>query len=166
MINHCQRKLAGNYLENENRNLKAFGLLGGEKSAGMITIKAVYTLLRNARSSEPHRQFMDKVMDEHAIPSETPLHKRGWVADPEELALALHKFKAEGLSLVGSYHMHRVAWEQDSIRDTPTTLDTILGRDSRMLMFIISMVDPEKPIIRAFAEGSADREIPIDIIDD
>lgn len=166
MIDHCRRKLAGNYLADENRNLKAFGLLAAEKTGELITIKSVYPLLKNARSTEPHRQFMDRMMDEHAIPSETPLSKRGWVAEPEELAMALCKFKDEGLSLVGSYHMHRVAWENDSTRDTPTTLDTILGRDSRMIMFIISMVDPEKPIIRAFSEGSAEREIHIDITDD
>lgn len=166
MIDHCLRKLAGNYLENENRNLKAFGLLAGEKKTGQTTIRSVYPLLKNARSSEPHRQFMDRMMTEHAIPSETPLSKRGWIADPEELAMALTEFKTAGLSLVGSYHMHRVAWEHDRTRDTPTTLDTILGRDSRLIMFIISMVDPENPMIRAFFEGDAEREIPINIIND
>ena len=166
MIDHCLRKLEGNYLKNENRDYKAFGLLAGDKNDERITVSAVYPLIRNARSMEPHSQFMDMMMEEHAIPSETPLSKRGWVAEPEELAMALLKFKEKGLSLVGSYHMHRVAWENDATRDTPTTLDTILGCNSRMIMFIISMVNPEKPIIRAFSEGSAEKEIPIDITDD
>ena len=81
VIDHCLRKLAGDYLENENRNLKAFGLLAGDKNSTQITIRAIYPLLQNARSSEPHRQFMDRMMAEHAIPSETPLSKRGWIAD-------------------------------------------------------------------------------------
>lgn len=108
---------------------------------------------------------MNRMMDEHAIPSETPLEKRGWVADPDELAEAVAGFSKDALSLVGSYHMHRVAWEHDQVRDTPTTLDTILGRGSRLIMLIISMVNPDEPIIRAFAEGSNEAEIPIDIIE-
>jgi hypothetical protein len=165
MLDHCQRKLAGEYLPGEEMNLKAFGLLAGKKTKGQVTISSCLPLLKNARAIEPHRQFMNKMMSEHAIPSETPLDKRGWVADPDEMAEALTAFSKEGLSLVGSYHMHRVAWEDDQIRDTPTTLDTILGQGSRLIMFIISMVDPDKPLIRAFAEGSNDEEIPIDIIE-
>jgi hypothetical protein len=57
--------------------------------------------------------------------------------------------------------MHRVAWPDDPLRDTPTTLDTVLAADSRMLLFIVSMVTPEQPTIRAFYEGNPDREIPI-----
>ena len=108
---------------------------------------------------------MNRMMAEHAIPSETPLEKRGWVADQEELAKAVADFSKKGLSLIGSYHMHRVAWEHDQIRDTPTTLDTILGRGSRLIMLIISMVDPDKPLIRAFVEGNSEEEIPIEIIE-
>ncbi len=165
IIDHCLRKLEGNYLENENRNLKAFGLLAGDKNGERIKIAAVYPLMKNVRSVEPHSQFMDRMMEEHAIPSETPLKKRGWVADPEELAMALAKFKSDGHTLVGSYHMHRVSWEHDRTRDTPTALDKILGRDSRLIMFIVSMVNPEKPIIRAYSEGSPEREIPIVLTD-
>jgi hypothetical protein len=163
LIDHCRRKLAGDYLDGEEKNLKAFGLLAGERSAGHLTIKTALPLLKNARAVEPHRRFMNRMMEEHAIPSETPLEKRGWVADPEELAEAVAGFSRDGLALVGSYHMHRVAWEHDQIRDTPTTLDTILGRDSRLIMFIVSMVNPEEPIIRAYAEGNGEAEIPIEI---
>ena len=164
LIDHCRRKLAGDYLDGEEENLKAFGLLAGERSAGHVIIRVCRPLLKNARAVEPHRRFMNRMMEEHAIPSETPLEKRGWVADPEELAEAVTAFSRDSLALVGSYHMHRVAWEHDQIRDTPTTLDTILGRDSRLIMFIISMVNPEEPIIRAYAEGSSEAEIPIEII--
>lgn len=161
IIAHCLRKLSGNYLADEEHNLKAYGLLAGEKTPERITIRACLPLLKNARSAEPHRGFMDEMMAEHAIVSETPLAKRGWVADSEELARGVSEFRKKGLTLLGSYHMHRVAWDHDQSRDTPTTLDTILGQDSRLIMFIVSMVKPEQPVIRAFFEGSGEREIPI-----
>jgi hypothetical protein len=37
----------------------------------------------------------------------------------------------------------------------------MLAEDSRLLMFIVSMVDPARPAIRAFYEGIKTREIPI-----
>jgi len=46
-------------------------------------------------------------------------------------------------------------------RDTPTTLDAVLARESEMLMFIVSMVKPERPIIRAFYEGIKEQELPV-----
>ncbi|MEN8135599.1 MAG: hypothetical protein ABFS18_08705 [Thermodesulfobacteriota bacterium] len=152
-------------MDDEEHNLKAYGLLAGEKTSDRVTIKACHPLLKNARSIEPHRGFMDEMMEKHAVASETPLAKRGWVADPAELAAAVAKFKQQRLSLIGSYHMHRVAWDHDQNRDTPTTLDTILGLDSRLIMFIISVVKPDQPIIRAFFEGSNEQEIPITVIE-
>ncbi len=165
ITDHCRRKLSGRFLAEEEQNRKAYGLLAGEADGELITVKACLPLLKNARSIEPHRGFMDRMMQEHAIESETPLAKRGWVADPVELTGAVSKFKAQSLSLIGSYHMHRVAWDHDKDRDTPTTLDTVLGKDSRLIMMIISMVDPNQPTIRAFYEGREDREIPISIVD-
>lgn len=161
IIGHCLRKLAGKYMADEEQNHKAYGLLAGEKSPDRITVRACHPLLRNARTIEPHRSFMDEMMQKHAIVSETPLPKRGWVADPEELSQAVRGFSRQGLTLLGSYHMHRVAWDHDNSRETPTTLDTILGRESRLLMFIVSVVKPEQPVIRAFFEGIADQEVTI-----
>jgi hypothetical protein len=103
-------------------------------------------------------------MTQHAIASETPLDQRGWVAEQKELDTALQTMQAQGLRLIGNYHMHRVAWDHDSKRDTPTELDTFLAKDSRMLMFIIAMVNPDAPIVRAFFEGVQSLELPIQII--
>ena len=100
-------------------------------------------------------------MAEYAIPSETPLAKRGWIADPEELLENVRIMQQENLLLLGAYHMHRVAWPDDPLRETPTTLDTILAAESRMLIFIISMVKTDQPVMRAFYEGDPDREVPI-----
>lgn len=165
MLDHCRRKLCGEYLDGEDRNLKAFGLLAGRRDGGdAITVSHCFPLLHNARQSDAHRDYMDKMMAEHAIPSVTPLAERGWVAAPGELAEILRRCRELDLLLVGSYHMHRVAWPHDPIRDTPTALDTILGRDSRLVMFIMAMVNPASPTLRAFEEGDGAREIPIHYI--
>ncbi|MBU0484621.1 MAG: hypothetical protein KKB30_08925 [Proteobacteria bacterium] len=161
IIDHCRRKLAGQYLKGEAQDLKAFGLIAGTRSENTITVKRCMPLLKNARSIDPYKGHMDRVMTKHAIPSETPLHKRGWVADPEELTEKVSECHAAKITLLGTYHMHRVGWQHDKIRDTPTKLDTILGHDSRMIMFIVSMVEPDKPIIRAFFEGICEQEIVI-----
>jgi hypothetical protein len=164
MLNHCRRKLLGEFLPGEDRNLKAFGLVAGRKEGRTITVSRCFPLLHNARQSEAHREYMDQMMADHAIPSVTPFADRGWVASPDELTEVLRRCRELELVLVGSYHMHRVAWPHDQIRDTPTTLDTLLGRDSRLVMFILAMVDPASPKLRAFDEGDATREIPIHYI--
>jgi hypothetical protein len=164
MLFHCRRKLLGEYLPGEDRNRKAFGLMAGRKENGAISVARCFPLLCNARQNEAHREYMDQMMAEHAIPSETPLSDRGWVAAPAELTKILERCREQELLLIGSYHMHRIAWPQDPIRDTPTKLDTILGSNSRLIMFIIAMVDPTNPILRAFDEGDPERELPIHYI--
>ena len=57
--------------------------------------------------------------------------------------------------------MHIVPWDGDPIRDTPTVLDTILAQDSNLFSFIISMVDIEKPSMKAFFEGVLEKELPL-----
>ncbi len=65
--------------------------------------------------------------------------------------------------LFGAYHMHRVAWSHDPRRDTCTELDQCLARDSGLWTFILSMVEPERPVLRAFFEGDNDREATVRI---
>jgi hypothetical protein len=158
---HCRRKLAGDYHDQESREPKAFGLVAGRQNSKGFTVSRCFPLIKNARQVEPYKRFMDNVMAQHAIPSETPFSKRGWVADPEELLGRAKECQRENLLLLGAYHMHRVAWQDDPLRDMPTTLDTILAADSGMLIFIISMIAVDQPIIRAFYEGKPDKEIPI-----
>lgn len=164
MIHHCRRKLQGEYLPGEGQAPKAFGLIGGTSSATIVTVKAIIPLFKNARDCGDQKITMDLAMNRHAIASETPLDKRGWVAEQEELDTALNTLQSRGLRLIGNYHLHRVAWPHDSKRDTPTELDTVLGKNSRMLMFIVAMVNPDTPIIRAFFEGEPTLELPIEII--
>lgn len=161
LFEHCRRKLSGNFIKHETRECKGFGLIAGIKEGTTFTVVNCLPLLKNVRHHEPYKEFMDQVMSEYAVPSQTPLSQRGWIADPEELLEKIKQIQQENLLLLGAYHMHRVAWPDDPLRDTPTTLDTILAADSRMLLFIVSMVNPEQPVIRAFYEGDPDREIPI-----
>lgn len=158
---HCKRKLDENYIEGESRERKAFGLLGGRKNNSDYIVDRCFPLLKNGRQLSPYNRMMDSVLAEYAIPSETPLAKRGWVAEPGELLEKIKFMQQHNLLLLGAYHMHRVAWPDDPIRDKPTTLDTVLATDSGMLIFIISMVKVDQPLLRAFYEGNPDKEVPV-----
>lgn len=164
MISHCHRKLQGDYLPGEGQSPKAFGLIGGTVTEASVKAEVMIPLFKNARECGESKIEMDRAMTQHGTPSETPFDQRGWVAEQEELDNALQILLRKGLRLVGNYHMHRVAWEHDPSRDTPTKLDAVLGCASRMFMLIISMVNPESPIIRAFFEGNKDLEVPVEIV--
>lgn len=161
LVGHCRRKLARDFLAEEPPEPKAFGLVAGVVRGEELEIKRVFPLLKNARGQAPYKQYMDTIMGQHAIPSETPLENRGWVADPAELLQIRRECQRQGFSLLGTYHMHRLAWDHDQERDTPTDLDTILAKGSRMYMFIVSMVAPERPVMRAYFEGVQKLESPI-----
>jgi hypothetical protein len=85
------------------------------------------------------------------------------MTDPEELKMCYDFCDERNLLVLGTYHMHIVPWEKDPLRDTPTVLDTVLTKDSGLFTFIISMVDPRHPSMRAFYEGIEHREVPIEI---
>lgn len=162
---HCFRKLEEEYLPDEAKEIKAFGLIAGTVKDKILTITAISPLGKNSRSLCCQKPYMDEMMARHAVPSETPLDRRGWIADPEELQEKLKEFKENNFQLAGSYHMHRVAWDHDHRRETPTELDQILGKESRIFMFIIAMVNPNMPVIRAFFEGKESLEVPVVIVD-
>ena len=161
IISHCKRKLAGEFLPGESRVKRAYGILAGAQEGRDLKVKLVLPVKKNARNQEPLKTYMDTVMTEHAVPSTTPLSQRGWITDPEELMECFNLCDHENLQIFGTYHMHIVPWEGDPIRDTPTLLDTVLARDSNLFSFIISMVDIEKPSMKAFFEGVIDNETPL-----
>lgn len=160
VLEHCHRVLNA-YHQGRAEECKAFGLVCGRVAGEVITVADCYPLHKNVRSQSPHKERMDRIMAEHAIPSKTPLEIRGWVADPAELFARIKECRSKGHMLLGTYHMHWVGWAHDPVRDTPTTLDEVLGKESGHLMFIISMVDPARPIIRVFYEGSMEWELPV-----
>lgn len=161
LLEHCLRKLNCIYIPNETKERKAYGMIGGKIEQDIFKIELVAPLYKNSRSQGATKEYMDEVLEKFAIPSETPLEKRAWVADPVETKNIINKCDKDQIHLAGTYHMHRVAWESDKKRETPTELDTILGKDTEMFMFIISVVNPEKPVVRAFYEGYPDQEVPL-----
>ncbi|MFA5719078.1 MAG: hypothetical protein WC952_15320 [Desulfobulbaceae bacterium] len=160
ILEHCHQALEEHRMGRAGSG-KAFGLVCGTVAGDILNAAACFRLKENVRSRSPYKEQVDRIMAEHAVPSETPLPNRGWVADPAELFARIRECRSSGQVLLGTYHMHRVAWEHDRDRDTPTELDEVLARDSGLLMFIVSMVRPEQPVIRAFYEGMKEKEIPI-----
>lgn len=158
LLGHALRKLRGEYLPDEEAGPKAYGLLGGRQQGSSLTVTHVLPLRRNLRSEPRYKPFVDRLMAEVAVPSETPMDRRGWVADPGEVLAAEQACDSCGAGVFGSYHMHRVPWSHDPRRDTCTELDTQLAGGSGLWMLILSVVDPERPVLRAFFEGRNDHE--------
>ncbi|MFQ5647452.1 MAG: hypothetical protein ACE5GM_11015 [bacterium] len=161
LFHHCRRKFENNFLPGETGERKAYGIIGGYIKDKAIKVGEIYQLKKNLRFDNRFDESMTGMMAEHAIPSKTPFEKRGWVADPEELLKIYEDSENKGMIICGSYHMHIVPWKHDSRRETPTEIDAALARDSNMFQFIISLVDPRRPVVRAFYEGDSDREVPI-----
>ena len=161
ILAHGKRKLAGDYLPGESQGKRAYGIIAGSQNENLLEVACVLPGKKNVRSEEPYKTYMDRSMAQHAVPSKTPLSKRGWVIDPLEVKECYDICDRENLIVLGTYHMHIVPWEGDPIRDTPTHLDTVLARNSCLFQFIISMVDITNPIIRAFYEGQSEKEVPI-----
>ncbi len=161
IVGHCQRKLARRYLSDESKGRRAYGLLAGIQNQSRLYVERVLPVKKNVRDKDPYKTYMDRVMEQHAVPSKTPLCDRGWVTDPEELKQCYEKCDRDNLVVFGTYHMHIVPWEHDPVRDTPTLLDTVLARNSNLFSFIVSMVDIARPSVRAFYEASKEKEVPI-----
>lgn len=159
LLQHARRKLRAEYLPGEEAERKAYGLLGGRLSGTRIDVTRVFPLQRNLRYMQRYKGFVDAMMESYAVPSETPFERRGWIADPREVMEAEQECQAHGALVFGTYHMHRVPWDDDPFRDTCTELDSRLAEDSGLWMLILSMVDPERPILRAFFEGRNPHEV-------
>jgi hypothetical protein len=161
VVAHGLRKLEGDYRPDETPERKAYGLLGGRPQGAQVDTTHVFCLARNARYEPAYRQQMDELMTSLAVPSETPLERRGWLTDPDELLAAERQCDAEHAVIFASYHMHRVAWPDDPLRDSCTAIDTALASGGGLWVFILSLVDPANPTLRAYFEGDNDREARI-----
>lgn len=161
LVDHGRRKLLGLWVEGEEQAPKAYGLVGGRISGPRVELTHVLPLRNNLRSRPDFKGQVDHLMAEMAVPSETPMDRRGWVADPREVMAADWACEAAGSTLFGAYHMHRVPWPDDPLRDACTDLDRGLAEGSGLWALILSMVDPERPRLRAFFEGSNDQEAVI-----
>jgi len=161
LFEHCMRKYEGKFFEGELQEKKAYGLVAGVIEEESACVKRIYQLTKTARHSDKFDKHMTKLMGEHAVPSKTPFKRRGWVSDPDEMFEIYSSCDKEEMILIGAYHMHIVPWEEDPVRDTPTLIDGVLAKGSNIFQFIISFVEPEKPILRAFYEGVLEEECSI-----
>lgn len=161
LLGHARRKLSGHHLPGETPERKAFGLLVGEVYGERATTTAIVPLARNLRHEQPYKEQIDALVHALAVPSQTPLERRGWLADPKELIAAQQACDAASTVIFGSYHMHRVGWPSDPRRETCTALDEALARDRGLWMLVLSVVDPARPVLRAFFDGDNGREAQI-----
>lgn len=158
LLGHARRKLLGDHRPGETAEPKAFGLIAGRVDRERAQTTDVVPLARNLRHEASHREQIDALAHALAVPSETPLERRGWLADPKELLAAQRACDLAGTEIFGSYHMHRVGWPEDPRRETCTALDEALARGRGLWMLVLSMVDPDRPVLRAFFEGDNDHE--------
>lgn len=161
MISHAARKIEGHYLEDETPERKAFGLLAGRRRGDTWEVRGVIPLMANLRHDPLRKSDMDEIVDRHAIPSETPNENRGWIAAGREILAAEAFCDDEGWILFGHYHTHRVRWPDDPARDSCTVLDRVLAEGTGTWMFIVSVVDLNRPRVRAFYEGDNEKEAMI-----
>ena len=161
LVEHGRRKLRGHWVEGEEQAPKAYGLVGGRIHGPRVEVTHVLPLRKNLRDRPDLKAHVDRMMAEWAVPSETPMERRGWVADPREVMAAERACDEVGSILFGAYHMHRVPWPDDPRRDSCTALDRCLAEDSGLWALILSLVDPSEPRLRAFFEGDNDREAAI-----
>lgn len=161
VVGHAARKLRGEYRDDESPEPQAFGLLAGVPQGEALRTTATFALRRNLRTDPRRGREVDAVVRELATDSRTPISRRGWVAAPEELIAAQEHCDRAGLTVFAAYHMHKVPWDHDPLRDRPTPLDTALGEGQGLWMLIVSMVDPDHPRLRAFWEGHPELEVPL-----
>jgi acyl carrier protein len=162
IVEHARRKLARRYDADETPERQAFGLLGGRLlEAASIAITDVFPLRRNLRGDPVRGAAVDAVVRDLARSSPTPLDRRGWLAESREVIAAQERCDVGGAVLFASYHVHKTPWEDDPVRDTPTALDAALGEGQGLWMLVLSMVKPDRPILRAFWEGRRECEARI-----
>lgn len=160
-VEHCRRKFRAEYQTDEHHERQAFGLLGGsiEDGGDRIVISHVFPLIRNMRHSELYADHVTALMEKIGPGSaEFPNCARGWVSNPREVLTAERACDGAGSLLFGNYHMHTVSGD----RCTPA--DRQLGEGNSMWSFIVSMVDTERYIVRAYYEGRNEREAVIRFI--
>ena len=55
VLEHCKRKLEGNYLPGESRVRRAYGLMAGTQDEYVLKVERILTLKKNLRGEEPSR---------------------------------------------------------------------------------------------------------------
>lgn len=115
---------------------EACGLLGGSRENGDSYVKKVY-LLTNTDESREHFSM-----------------------DPREQLKAIKDMRAAGYQLLGNFHSHPESPSR------PSEEDKRLAYDSNIYYLILSLMEPEQPVLNAFIidkEKNVSKE-PLEII--
>lgn len=99
---------------------EACGLLGGYEEDGDSIVTDVY-LLRNVDESREHFSM-----------------------DPKEQLAAIKDIRAKGRQLLGNFHSHPESPSR------PSEEDIHLAFDSKMHYLILSLMEPEHPVLHSF----------------
>jgi len=162
IVDHCLRKFSKKYLPIETHEQQAYGMVAGSVDDNVIHIGSVYTCNLNYRNDPTVVGYINGLINKYAIPSDTPIEHRGWVASPSEVIEAHDCFDKENTYLIGSYHMHHMkSWNGGQSKNYPSDFDEKLAENSNMIMFIVSVISGTECSIRAFYNGQKEREIEI-----
>jgi proteasome lid subunit RPN8/RPN11 len=129
---------------------KAFGILAGKST---WQIEEIYPFSKNLRISDPQIDLIFKSYGKfyHDI-------DRGFWADPQEQIEILQRIEEKEQKILGVYHSHRCTCA------IPSMVDIDLHFDPKVLMVIVSLVDPESAELRAFMiKGKSYQEIPVSL---
>lgn len=99
---------------------EACGLIAGKKEGGIKTVEKVY-LLTNIDASNEHFSM-----------------------DPKEQLAAVKDARANGLELLGNFHSHPESPSR------PSEEDKRLAYDSTSEYLILSLIEKDNPVLRAF----------------
>lgn len=110
------------------------GLLAGTVEGDVKTVTKVY-LLTNIDASNEHFSM-----------------------DPKEQLAALKDARAEGVSIIGNFHSHPESPSR------PSEEDKRLAYDSTIEYLILSLQEPENPVLRAFGIDK-DKNVTVHEID-
>lgn len=162
IVNHCIRKYNKSYLPDEMQEQQAYGILAGKLNRNIVCVNSIYKCKINYRNNASVMSYINNLIATYAIPSDTPIDQRGWVASPHEVMEALNNFDLLGCDLLGSYHMHHEkSWNGIQSKEYPSTFDEKLAKNSNLIMFVVSIISESKYSIKAFYNGLKEKEIEV-----
>jgi proteasome lid subunit RPN8/RPN11 len=126
---------------------KAYGLIGG---VDLYHPKSIYRCSTNLRNEPEWKAIFESYGEFYLNPD------LGFVISAMEVKEVQEVMASRGESFVGVFHSHRY------LPAEPTPLDVALNMSANLVSYIVSVVDPSSPVVRAFClTGDGCRNIPI-----
>lgn len=126
---------------------KAYGLVGGED---LYRPKSIYRCSTNLRNEPEWKAVFESYGEFYLNPD------LGFVISATEVKEIQDVMTSRGENFVGVFHSHRY------LPAEPSQLDMALNMSANLITYIISVVDPSDPVVRAFClVGDGCQNIPI-----